>query len=101
MMNLAEEAGDVEILYNHQCVGVDFDTNTANFLNTTTGEEVSATADAIFACDGAFSAVRHESMQKQPRFNYSQRYIEDGYKELLLPAKEDGSYQLDKNALHI
>jgi kynurenine 3-monooxygenase len=40
-------------------------------------------------------------MQKQDRFNYEQRYIEDGYKELLLPANPDGSYKLDKNALHI
>ena len=28
-------------------------------------------------------------------------YIDDGYRELLLPANEDGSYKLDKNALHI
>lgn len=101
MMNLAEEAGDVEILYNHECLGVDFESSTAKFLNTETGEQVTAAAEVIFACDGAFSAVRYESMQKQARFNYSQRYIEDGYKELLLPAKADGSYQLDKNALHI
>ena len=40
-------------------------------------------------------------MQKLDRFNYQQKYIEDGYKELLLPANEDGSYQLYKNALHI
>jgi kynurenine 3-monooxygenase len=101
MMNLAEEAGDVEILYNHECLGVDFESSTAKFLNTETGEQVTAAAEVIFACDGAFSAVRYESMQKHARFNYSQRYIEDGYKELLLPAKADGSYQLDKNALHI
>ncbi|MDC3336831.1 FAD-dependent monooxygenase [Flavobacteriales bacterium] len=101
MMNLAENSGDTTILYNHQCLGVDFNTNTATFLDSIKGEEIEVSADAIFACDGAFSAVRYESMQKQPRFNYSQQFIEDGYKELLLPANEDGSYKLDKNALHI
>lgn len=101
MMNLAEESGDTTILYNHQCMGVDFNTNTATFLDLIKGEEIEVSGDAIFACDGAFSAVRYESMQKQPRFNYSQQFIEDGYKELLLPANEDGSYKLDKNALHI
>ena len=101
MMNLAEDCGDTTILYNHQCLGVDFNTNTATFLDSIKGEEIEVSADAIFACDGAFSAVRYESMQKQPRFNYSQQFIEDGYKELLLPANEDGSYKLDKNALHI
>ena len=40
-------------------------------------------------------------MQKLPRFNYSQHFIEDGYREVLLPANEDGSYKMDKNALHI
>ena len=40
-------------------------------------------------------------MQKLDRFNYSQQYIADGYREILLPANADGSYKLDKNALHI
>jgi len=40
-------------------------------------------------------------MQKIDRFQYSQNYIEDGYRELLLPANEDGSYKLEKNRLHI
>lgn len=101
MMNIAERDGDVKILYNHECEAVDFENNTATFLNKETGELVTETAEAIFACDGAFSAVRYESMQKQNGFNYSQHYIPDGYKELLLPANEDGSYKLDKNALHI
>jgi len=101
MMDLAEASGNVKIIYNHVCQGVDFEKNEATFYNAETGDEVTAVADAIFACDGAFSAVRYESMQKQPRFNYEQRFIEDGYKELLLPANEDGSYKLEKNALHI
>lgn len=40
-------------------------------------------------------------MQKTDRFNYSQLYIADGYREILLPANEDGSYKLDKESLHI
>jgi len=34
-------------------------------------------------------------------FNYSQQYLESGYKELSIPANPDGTHQLDKNALHI
>jgi kynurenine 3-monooxygenase len=55
----------------------------------------------IFATDGAFSAVRYNAMQKLDRFSYSQNYIPDGYKEILLPANGDGSFKLDKNTLHI
>ena len=40
-------------------------------------------------------------MQKLDRFDYSQDFIDDGYREILLPANPDGSYRMDKNALHI
>ena len=39
-------------------------------------------------------------MQKTPRYNYSQYYIEHGYKELSIPAK-DGEFALEPHALHI
>ncbi len=101
MMDIAEQSGDVTIFYNHKCIGADLENATAYFENTLTGEKIEVTSDLIFAADGAFSAIRYHSMQKLDRFNYEQRYIEDGYKELLLPANPDGSYKLDKNALHI
>jgi kynurenine 3-monooxygenase len=55
----------------------------------------------VFAADGAFSNVRYNSMQKMQRFTYSQNFIADGYREILLPADENGNYRMDKNALHI
>ena len=73
----------------------------AYLRDTQTGQEFEAKADVIFAADGAFSAVRYHSMQKLDRFQYSQNYIADGYREILLPALPDGSYPMDKNALHI
>jgi kynurenine 3-monooxygenase len=45
--------------------------------------------------------VRYNGLQKLDRFDYQQSYIEDGYRELLLPSNEDGSHKMDKNALHI
>nr|WP_299388486.1 NAD(P)/FAD-dependent oxidoreductase [Allomuricauda sp.] len=56
--------------------------------------------DHIFGCDGAFSRVRHK-MQRRSRFDYSQDFIEVGYKELTIPPNEDGSHKLDKNSFHI
>jgi len=35
------------------------------------------------------------------RFNYSQTYIDHGYKELIIPPGTDGKPQLDPSALHI
>ena len=101
MMDIAEEKGGAEIHYNQKCYNVDLKNGIAYFENTITKEKTKHKSDVIFATDGAFSAVRYNAMQKLPRFQYSQNYIEDGYKELLLPANEDGSYKLDKNSLHI
>lgn len=56
--------------------------------------------DLIFGTDGAFSRVRHK-MQRQSRFNYSQHFIDVGYKELRIAANPDGSHKLDKGSFHI
>ncbi|TNF48274.1 MAG: FAD-dependent monooxygenase [Bacteroidetes bacterium] len=101
MMDIAENYGDATIHYNHECIKVDPVKGIVRLKNTETGEELEKQADLIFGADGAFSAVRYTSMQKLDRFNYSQNYISDGYREILLPANADGSYKMDKNALHI
>lgn len=56
--------------------------------------------DLIIGADGAFSAIR-DAFRTSDRFNYQQFYIEHGYKELSIPAGANGSFQLEKNALHI
>ena len=56
--------------------------------------------DLIFGCDGAFSRVRHK-MQRRSRFDYSQDFIDVGYKELTIPPGADGEHVLDKNCFHI
>ncbi len=56
--------------------------------------------DLVFGADGAFSRVRHK-MQRRSRFDYSQDFLDTGYKELRIPANLDGTHQLDKNSLHI
>lgn len=56
--------------------------------------------DMVFGADGAFSRVRHK-MQRRSRFNYSQFFIDVGYKELTIPANEDGSHKLDNASFHI
>lgn len=101
MMDIAENQGQATIHYNHQCTKVDMVNGIAWFLNKKTGETIEKKSDLIFAADGAFSAVRYNGMQKLDRFNYSQNFIADGYREILLPANPDGSYKMEKNALHI
>jgi len=100
LLNAAEAYEGVEMRFNCKCTGVDFDKSIAHFQDSHSGEEFEEKADLIFGTDGAFSAVRAD-MQKTQRFNYQQEFIPHGYRELLLPAKPDGEFMMDKNALHI
>lgn len=101
MMDIAEKYGNATIHYNHECRRVDLKNGVVHLTNNLNGEQFEVTADLVFGADGAYSAVRYNSMQKMDRFNYSQSFISDGYREILLPANADGSYKMDKNALHI
>lgn len=101
MMDIAEQYGDAEIFYHERCIGADLENGIVYLENTQTGERSEVQSDVVFAADGAFSGMRYNAMQKLDRFQYSQKYIEDGYRELLLPANPDGSYKMDINSLHI
>ena len=91
MMDIAEKKGGATIHYNMKCIDADTEKGSVTLKNSITGKITEATADVVFAADGAFSAVRYNAFQKIDRFNYSQKYIGDGYRELLLPANDDGS----------
>jgi kynurenine 3-monooxygenase len=100
MMDLAEPLPNVHYYYNQKCVDVDLETGTAWFQDYKTAEVTEAKADLLIGADGAYSAVRTRMMSKM-RLNYTQEYIEHGYKEIHIPAAADGSAQLDLKALHI
>ena len=101
LMSLAEDQKKTTIHFNHECIEYNTKTGKLIFENTETKELIEKNPAIVFATDGAFSAARYHGMQKLDRFNYSQYFIEDGYRELLLPANEDGSFKLDTETLHI
>ena len=84
-----------------RCIGADLKKGTVQLKNVETGKITEHTSDVVFGTDGAFSALRYKAMQLTDRFTYSQNYIEDGYREILLPANADGSYKLERDTLHI
>ena len=100
VIEAAQRYANVRVQFNHQCVEVDLDEPAAHLEKTGTSETIVARADAIIGVDGAFSAVRR-SMQRLDRFEYSQSYLAHGYKELTIPPGADGSWQMEKHALHI
>ncbi len=100
LVNIADEHEHVRFHFIQRCLGVDLADGILRFEDTQTGAQTEVENTLIFGTDGAFSAVR-SSLQRLPRFNYSQTYIEHGYKELCIPAHADGSHRMDINALHI
>ncbi len=100
LMDLAEE-NNVRILFNEKCNSIDWNSNTIVFENGINRQITEHKAELIFGSDGAYSAARLTHQLQHDRFQYDQYYIDFGYKELNIPAGENGSFLLEKNALHI
>lgn len=100
LMDLAEKHG-ARILYNERCTHVDLKTGMATFENAETHKVSKVPADRFFGTDGAFSATRLELQLSTDRFEYSQHYLQHGYKELTIPPTASGDFAMDSNALHI
>lgn len=100
LLNLVEAEPGVQLRFNQQCLHVDLREQTLLLRDTTTGQEQLEHFRRLFGTDGAYSAVR-AAMQKTDRYNYSQSYLDYGYKELNIAAGPGGTWQLEKHALHI
>lgn len=99
LLELADEFPNIHLHFEHRCVDVDLDASTAQFVNAQ-GEEISVSGDRIIGTDGAFAATRGR-LQLTDRYNYSQSYLEHGYKELLIPPGPGASFLMNKQSLHI
>lgn len=96
----AVEKKGVEVRFDMKCVDVDLSSGEVEFVDTSGGGTHRDRGLFVVGADGAFSAVRSR-MQRQDRFNYSQDYLEHGYKELTIPATADGGFAMEREALHI
>jgi kynurenine 3-monooxygenase len=121
VIEAAQRYPNVRVHFNHRCTEVDLDSATAKLVDYSVeagmpatpkpGEGVSpadagnriieAHADAVIGVDGAFSAVRQSMQRKIDNFEYDESYLAHGYKELTISPAADGSWRMEKNALHI
>ena len=104
---------NVRVHFNHKCTDVDLNSATARLVSETAATapqlrggdasvaEISAQGDAVIGVDGAFSAVRQSMQMHIDSFEYDESYLAHGYKELTIPPGPDGSWRMEKNALHI
>lgn len=96
LINAAANAG-ADFHFDYRCEDIDFAKSEIQFVHD--GKHEIQRADLIIGADGAFSAIR-KAMQMQDRFTYSQYYIEHGYKELAMQARNK-EFAMDPNYLHI
>ena len=99
IIEAAQRYPSVRVHFNRKCTDVDL-AEPACRLETETGK-LTARGDAVIGVDGAFSAVRASMQRKIENFQYSESYLAHGYKELTIPPAADGSWVIEKNALHI
>src|SRR5205809_832530 len=110
VIEAAQRYPNVRVHFNHRCTDVDLDSATASLIPSGVEAAVSAAnsdqiiraqGDAVIGVDGAFSAVRHSMQKKIAGFEYDESYLAHGYKELTIPPAPDGSWRMEKEALHI
>jgi kynurenine 3-monooxygenase len=99
LLNKAESFSTVDLFFNTACTEVDIENNTVLFKEASGSFAVSA--EKIIGTDGAGSALRESFEKKVPEFLLTQDFLEHGYKELNIPPGLNGSFLLEKNALHI
>ncbi len=92
------EAGGAKFYFKHRVTNIDLVETSVTVQGN--GPVRVLKYDAIVGADGAFSAVRH-AMQFTDRYDFSQDFIDHGYKELQIPSGTAGIFKLEKNALHI
>jgi kynurenine 3-monooxygenase len=99
VIEAAQRYPNVRVHFNRKCTDVD-PTEVVCRLETETGK-LTVRGDAVIGVDGAFSAVRASMQRSIDNFQYNESYLAHGYKELTIPPATDGSWQMEKNALHI
>jgi kynurenine 3-monooxygenase len=98
LLDCAGGAPSVKIYFEHRLTALDPATGRLSF-ETPTGR-AERHAAVVLGCDGAFSATR-AAIQFREGFDFSQEFLEHGYKELTIPAGPGGRHRLDPGSLHI
>jgi kynurenine 3-monooxygenase len=100
LMDHAEKTGLVKFFYNQRATGINLNTGVIELLDERTKEKAALAATIALATDGSASVIRDE-LSKLPHHQCHSSELNYGYKELAIPPGKDGSFQIEKNALHI
>lgn len=101
LLEAAGEYKNLDIHFERRCAGYDLKTSVLHFVDEKTGQDEHIAASVVIGADGAFSAVRRSMLENVMNFDYSQAFLEHGYKELVIPPADGGGFRIDPGALHI
>ena len=102
LLDAAEKLPNVQLIFNQSCESVDLKNTMATFTDYHTKEKTTHTANYIFGTDGAGSVIRNNVFNnKLIRLSFSIDWLTHSYKELTIPALENGGFKADSKALHI
>jgi kynurenine 3-monooxygenase len=98
LINEAEKYDGVQFIFGERCVDFDFKIGEVTFESGRT-----VRPDTTIATDGAGSAVRHAMQKRLENFDFTEKWLEHGYKELHIPpaANAESPFLIEPNALHI
>ncbi len=102
LLNMADEWPEVTLYFDQACSRYDIDSGTLEF-KTPEGKSTTKTYDLVFGADGAGSVIRGSFLARsnQIRFDFEQKFLSHGYKELEFPPTPDGAFAVASHALHI
>ena len=95
----SEKHAQVQYRFDHKCTDIDLQASTLS-IEDGQGQSQALPYDRIFGTDGAFSAVR-DRLMRADRFDFAQRYLTHGYKEIEMRPTSDGAFKMEADALHI
>lgn len=104
LMTRAESTGRVKVHFNERVVRYDSEKDLLTVQNEKSGQEKTVSALRVVGTDGSASVIRDEVMRNaraRVPAHLSEDTLDYGYKELQLPAGAGGTFQLEKNTLHI
>jgi kynurenine 3-monooxygenase len=100
LLDAAEKHDNINIHFQHQAMGYDRQAAIATLRDHASDSDIELQGQPLIAADGAGSVIRN-SYADSELIAASESRLQHGYKELTIPARPDGAFQLDPGALHI
>ncbi|MFK7900030.1 MAG: FAD-dependent oxidoreductase [Cyclobacteriaceae bacterium] len=98
LIETADKHHQINYQFNKKCLGIDEEEIT--FFDTKKQEIEKQKTDLVIGGDGANSIVRRR-VNQLVKADFKETFLSHGYKELTIPAGKNGTWRLEKEALHI